>query len=945
VKTRILLIAAVVSPVLTLQAIVDTNQNGLSDLWEKQHNDDELFPETFDPDADPDADGWTNAQEAAAGTDPFSTVHPDGYLQPETTHIPATWGDIDNDNIPDLLTPAVIQVSWPTIPGKQYTLQSNPDLAPDNWLTVDVPFVGVGTEVTYNFVISSSSKNFWQVIVRDVDSDNDTLTDSEEIQIGTNAQLSDSDSDGIDDASEIIHKTNPTNSNSDGDSLVDGLDADPQDNLVDWERVDESNYMLIEVETPSSNNYPYDLNNQGEVLFGDGYWSGGIWSPLNKVEETGLADIKQFIGDTEEYEYQTHSSLWKHFGPPGTALGEAMLQLHGHQNDAPMPFVAILKSPSQPFTAASTLGWPETPNKLVYRTYSPLGIDSGGEVVVQKTIVSPTATSSLEVLNSNLGASRSLTMGSNHRVYEGDVSDAGWVFAQLDTNPSNIANSYELATWDPDGVPMVFPANTASGFHINPQLAELPNGKIVIAANNTSNGKVFISMTDNQLAVIDNLSSKQVALFSGDGTALTADYKIWRNGKLIPIREVCPRFGDLVDDGWSLSVLKSNKYGVYMMYGTKEGYSPKTFLLAPYEFEFIKPDSLDFSSPQPRKDVYLKTETLRFRLKMKGVKVPDWLGMIAMNLFEFEFSVPTVSPSVVKIAGPGQYCSLVSGENFTEVRIEISSLQAIQLGLTQNENGHDEVEEWAAVDVAQDFPSSYVDSGVFISKAEEQFYISRGYSTDSGQVNLKASPPRLETSKSYLRAGGAARIQAKLKGTDIEAESLVQNQADALYYSGHGVSRGDLDGRAFFLNNPEPTSLADLVGQWNGDLDLIIISGCAICNINNWVANPIYFPPTFGPGVGYFPGIDLENVMGSGFAVGYASAGPSDRSGTDRIVSEFMDKKNQIGVFAAWRAANASNLAWNASAIMKGVKYGYFKKTSFMGFNIHEWTEVPKSAW
>ena len=69
-RTKILFLAATLLPMLTLHAIVDTNDNGLSDIWEKQHNDNELFSETFDPQVDLDADGWTNAQEAAAGTDP-----------------------------------------------------------------------------------------------------------------------------------------------------------------------------------------------------------------------------------------------------------------------------------------------------------------------------------------------------------------------------------------------------------------------------------------------------------------------------------------------------------------------------------------------------------------------------------------------------------------------------------------------------------------------------------------------------------------------------------------------------------------------------------------------------------------------------------------------------------------------------------------------------------
>ena len=43
-------------------AIVDTNSNGLSDIWEIGFYG-ELLPGTFDSQADPDDDGWTNAKE------------------------------------------------------------------------------------------------------------------------------------------------------------------------------------------------------------------------------------------------------------------------------------------------------------------------------------------------------------------------------------------------------------------------------------------------------------------------------------------------------------------------------------------------------------------------------------------------------------------------------------------------------------------------------------------------------------------------------------------------------------------------------------------------------------------------------------------------------------------------------------------------------------------
>jgi hypothetical protein len=68
-------------------AILDTNNNGTSDPWETFHNNGNLFT-TFDPNADPDSDGWTNAQEAAAGTDPFDASAPGGFLRPVLTHFP-----------------------------------------------------------------------------------------------------------------------------------------------------------------------------------------------------------------------------------------------------------------------------------------------------------------------------------------------------------------------------------------------------------------------------------------------------------------------------------------------------------------------------------------------------------------------------------------------------------------------------------------------------------------------------------------------------------------------------------------------------------------------------------------------------------------------------------------------------------------------------------------
>jgi len=162
--------------VLPTSAILDTNSNGLSDLWERAYNGGELFPTIDFPDRpgdDPDGDGWTNEQEAAAGTDPFDPNPPDGILRPDIIHIPDT-----------ISTPEAITITWPTIVGKQYTLMVSPDLV--EWLPVEAEtLTGSGNQVEYGITLPGSDKLFWRVKVEDVDSDGDGLTDAEEALLHT----------------------------------------------------------------------------------------------------------------------------------------------------------------------------------------------------------------------------------------------------------------------------------------------------------------------------------------------------------------------------------------------------------------------------------------------------------------------------------------------------------------------------------------------------------------------------------------------------------------------------------------------------------------------------------------------------------------------------------------------------------------------------------------
>ena len=229
---RIFAISTLLSALCTFQAsaILDTNNNGLSDLWERAYNGGDLFPidvYPYRPGDDSDGDGWTNEQEAAADTNPFDPNPPDGLIRPDIVHIPAVWIDTDFDEIPDTIsTSEAVTITWSTIVGKQYTLLYSPDLV--EWLSVpDETFIGKGSLVSYNYTLDENTKLFWRVKIEDVDSDGDGLTDAEEYKLGFDPQIADYDGDGLNDLQEYLLGTNPRLSDTDGDGIPDNLDSNP----------------------------------------------------------------------------------------------------------------------------------------------------------------------------------------------------------------------------------------------------------------------------------------------------------------------------------------------------------------------------------------------------------------------------------------------------------------------------------------------------------------------------------------------------------------------------------------------------------------------------------------------------------------------------------------------------------------------------------------------
>ena len=113
-------------------AMVDQNYNGLSDVWET------VFRATgLDPNADTDGDGFTNAQEAAAGTDP----------RDPTSHPPTVAAAVSGTSV---------TLTWATVAGKQYRVQTSPILgASAVWTYLGSPYYGTGGVLNAVFGITA----------------------------------------------------------------------------------------------------------------------------------------------------------------------------------------------------------------------------------------------------------------------------------------------------------------------------------------------------------------------------------------------------------------------------------------------------------------------------------------------------------------------------------------------------------------------------------------------------------------------------------------------------------------------------------------------------------------------------------------------------------------------------------------------------------------------
>ena len=142
----------------SLAGAVDQNNNQQSDVWEL------LFQASGLPAAgDFDADGWSNAAESSAGTDPKSaTSHPGSVLH---------------------LAGGNAILSWQSAQGKRYALLASDDLT--SFSPSGDAATGTGGQMTFQLP-PPDGREFFRIGISDQDTDGDGVNDWEELSLGFN---------------------------------------------------------------------------------------------------------------------------------------------------------------------------------------------------------------------------------------------------------------------------------------------------------------------------------------------------------------------------------------------------------------------------------------------------------------------------------------------------------------------------------------------------------------------------------------------------------------------------------------------------------------------------------------------------------------------------------------------------------------------------------------
>ena len=693
------------------------------------------------------------------------------------------------------------------------------------------------------------------------DTDGDGLSDGEENSLGTNPLRPDTDGDGLSDVQELALGTSPTNADTDGDGLFDG-----------WEAANQLNPLSSAGNDGADGDIDGDgLSNLQEQAHGG--------NPRNAdTDGDGLADAQEVQTGTSLYLADTdHDGL-------SDAL-ESSLNLN----------------PLQPDTDGDDMndGWE-------YR-HRNAGFDPA---VDNATDTNPNNNIGADPDNDGLTNGEECEWGTNP---SGQDSDGDGRPDGYDTDGDGVGDGAEVAqNSDPtdasDGglpnsrIPLPFHFGDPSESHSEKyRLTVTPAEGIGAAPASFSWLNENYGECETKTAMLKPGWRYEVRLFhagtNGSGSGYPDyDYELNFTTNAFPANVVVQD-----PDGLFGTDDTSTAFG-------GEGKVATISVYTVVDVTICKPD--DSSWPELEESrVVLDDEELRIK-----IVIAPQLQSLAQCRQMFGNSV------IVKTSGTcpsgasvpiGDDASLVnSSVNDSEIRISKTRQQLISLGLLPS-NNDDGVDEMTWVDVPEKPGQDLSDSTAFSALG----YAFRGKAIVASAPNLEASPPVSQRSTSFLKAAGCEVVSVTYDNISSDKRQ-VMNQSDYLYFSGHGDHYNNSIQGGF-----KPSDAAD---YWKKDLDVAIIAGCSVLDINDYNGNyDGSAEHTFSPGKAW-------EQTGPGVLLGYAYVAPGDAGGAPaRIMNSWVSNRGTLGDVNAWMKANADNNAWNACAIVKDQKFVYFTRKWF----------------
>ena len=561
--------------------------------------------------------------------------------------------------------------------GRSYFLQvSDAEFPLEKWSWVPVIESGNDSDISYE-VGGTAERGFYRLkytnqvpgpgkTLETADFDNDGISNIIEIDPpsplsaadATDPLDEDTDGDGMKDGYERTHglKPNDDGSNDPDQGPAGDLDGDG----------------LSNAEELASGSDPDDSDT-------DGVWTGGVWTPKTAPDITGVFPESVSDDYPDGIGYDVAFADWEFFNNDRKLLQVGLIQpTVGPGVDSPaycpMFWTEGQSSASLIYETADL--WEDT-----YWTARPLGVTSIGDMILRvkplhSTSSSTVATTRLDRYNTAGASAGSMDgTGGYHPAIGGwrhtDVTPSGWVASNLSpTQYSSQPSAHRLGLWNAanGSIPLPPEANHW-GYPVN--VNDLPNNKVVLVGGKSVGGdytgRVFLPGATGQYQYVPSMSSHQIERFGGDGTAITRDHKLWRNGKLLPLRDLCARYGELLDLGWNLTALKSNKHGVYLIVGEGPDGALKSLLLQPYRFQLRYQNEAE--------DVFKGWDNTGAE-PWASVGVAKTKSIVSLNLVGFTAELAALLEIVPKAGSEG----FISLQNQTitgqETRFDITGLAA-----------------------------------------------------------------------------------------------------------------------------------------------------------------------------------------------------------------------------------------------------------------------------